>query len=326
MAIKKANELDFSNKKVSMLLLARPGVGKTTLAMSAPRPLLIDLENGVDRVEACYRGDTSVVDQTKTDEEKYYEFIKDLTTSDLSEYDTIVVDTLGKLIELLTPVVIKENPVNGQKDGKTLSLKGYGAISSKVNEFTKLVEGLGKHIIYIAHVSETQDGDIVKTRVNISGSTKDKIWDNIDLGGYMTFLGKERVIYFTPSEQWDAKGTNGISGMYRIPELKDTKNGGRFEDNNFLKNLFSVFTNNMISTNEKYHNDKAVYDKAMEIAPKIKSCSSVEELNIFVEEIKNTPHALTSRNELLSIVGNKANDLGATYDKETKRYITSSKE
>ena len=56
MPIKKANELDFSNKKISMLLLARPGVGKTTLAFSAPKPLLIDLEDGVDRVEACYRG------------------------------------------------------------------------------------------------------------------------------------------------------------------------------------------------------------------------------------------------------------------------------
>ena len=141
MPIKKANELDFSNKKISMLLLARPGVGKTTLAFSSPRPLLVDLENGVDRVEACYRGgDVMVAEDHLSDKDKYHSFIKDLKESDLSAYDTIIIDSLGKFIELVTPVVIDENPVNGQKDGKTLSLKGYGAISAKVSEFIKLIK------------------------------------------------------------------------------------------------------------------------------------------------------------------------------------------
>ena len=201
MAIKKANELNFSNKKISMLLLGRAGCGKSSVAESAPRPLLVDLEDGIDRVEACYRGDVMTADQSLSDAEKYYSFIKDLTTEDLSNYDTIIVDTLGKLIELLIPVVIKENPVNAQKDGKTLSLKGYGAVSTKVSDFIKLIKSLGKHIIFIAHVTEVNDGEVVKTRVNIPGSTKDKIWDDIDLGGYMTFLGKRRVIHFTPTEQ-----------------------------------------------------------------------------------------------------------------------------
>ena len=50
MAIKKSSELDFSNKKISFLICARPGVGKTTLAESAPKPLIVDLENGIDSI------------------------------------------------------------------------------------------------------------------------------------------------------------------------------------------------------------------------------------------------------------------------------------
>jgi hypothetical protein len=323
MAIKKATELDFSNKKISMLLLARPGVGKTTLAMSAPRPLLIDLENGVDRVETCYRGDTSVTDSTLTDEQKYYEFINDITKSDLSDYDTIIIDTLGKLIELLTPIVIKENPVNGQKDGKTLSLKGYGAISIKVNEFTKMIEGLGKNVIYIAHVTETQDNDVIKTRVNIPGSTKDRIWDNIDLGGYMTYLGKDRVIYFSPSEQWDAKGTHGVTGMYKIPTLKDTKSGGKFSDNHFLTDLFNLVTTNMVNDNQSYKHNLEIYNKAMEYAKKINMCTSIDDINTIVDELKNVEHALTSKQELMSMLNTKVSELGGTYDKESKRYVAS---
>ena len=326
MAIKKANELDFSNKKISMLLLARPGVGKTTLAYSAPKPLLIDLEDGVDRVEACYRNDVMTADPNLKDKEKYHSFIKDITTEDLSNYDTIIIDSLGKFIELVTPVVIDENPVNGQKDGKTLSLKGYGAISAKVAEFIKLIKSLGKHIIFIAHVTEVNDGDIVKVRVNIPGGTKDKIWDDIDLGGYMTFLGKKRVICFTPTEQYDAKGTHGITGTYDIPELKSTLNGGKNEDNKFLTNLFEVYIGELNTSKKAYDEDSAIYNEAMKLKNKIVTVSTIEEINLVLEELKNTKHALTSKEELNSYLQNKVKELGATYDKEAKCYISATEE
>ncbi len=322
MAIKKANELNFSNKKISMLLLGRAGCGKSSVAESAPRPLLVDLEDGIDRVEACYRGDVMTADSSLTDAEKYYSFIKDLTTEDLSNYDTIIIDTLGKLIELLIPVVIKENPVNAQKDGKTLSLKGYGAISTKVSDFIKLVKSLGKHIIFIAHVTEVNDGEIVKTRVNIPGSTKDKIWDDIDLGGYMTFLGKERVIHFTPTEQYDAKGNHGITGTYSVPQLKSTTDGGKFNDNHFLTDLFDAYIGELNSTKENYNKDLEIYKKALELVPEINSVTNVDELNGVLEKLKTTQHALTSKDELGSYLQAKVKEIGAIYDKEAKCYIS----
>lgn len=321
MPIKKANELDFSNKKISMLLLGRPGCGKTTLAESAPRPLLIDLEDGVDRVEACYRGDVMVADQTLSEEERYASFIKDLTSEDLSAYDTIIIDSLGKFLEMAMPIVIKENSVNAQKDGKTLSLKGYGALSAKVSEFIKTIKALNKNIIFIAHVTEISDGEVVKTRVNIPGSTKDKIWDDIDLGGYMTFQGKKRVIYFTPTEQFDAKGNHDIVGSYELPELLSTNKGGKVVDNHFLTDLFNVYVNALNVSKENYKNDSVIYEEAMKLVPKISAVKNVDELNSVVEEIKVTPHALTSKKELLFHVQNKASQINATYDKEAQCYI-----
>lgn len=322
MPIKKTSELDFSNKKISMLITARPGVGKTTLAFSAPKPLLIDLENGVDRVEACYRsGDVMVAENHLSDKEKYYSFIRDLQESNLSEYDTIIIDSLGKFIELAIPVVISENPINGQKDGKTLSLKGYGAISTKVSEFIKLIKSLGKHIIFIAHVTEIQDGDTVKVRLNIPGGTKDKIWDDIDLGGYMTFLGKDRVIHFSSAEQWDAKGTHNVKGMYIIPELKDTNDGGKSADNHFLSDLFKVYVADLNGSKDKYENDTIIYNEAMKLKPKILEIKTIEELNVIIQEIRNTKQALSSRDELLHYVNQKAAEVGATYDPKTNSYI-----
>ena len=320
MAIKKADELDFSNKKVTMLIFGRPGIGKTTLALSAPKPLLIDIDEGVDRVEACYRNDTLTYDSDLDPIEKWNTINKDLQNEDLSSYETIVVDTLGKLTDILAPVVIRENPANGLKDGKTLSLKGYGAIATKIKDFIKFIHNLGKHVIFISHITEQQDGEATKIRLNISGSTKDNIWKDIDLGGYVEMIGKKRMINFTPTERYDAKGSHGVFGMYEIPVLKDSSNGGRNQDNKFLTNLFNIYINNIIDTQQKYISDEKIYNEAIKLVDDIKKVSTVEELNEVVAKIRETKHALSSREELLAHVGAKVKELGATYDKESKCY------
>lgn len=324
MPIRKSNELDFSNKKITMLIDARPGAGKSTLSLSAPKPLLVDLEDGVDRVEACYRKDTIVQDDSIPFENRYEAFVNDIKNEDLSSYETIVIDTLGKLIELITPVVIKENPVNGQKDGKTLSLKGYGAVSTKVKEFIQLIHSLNKHVIFIAHVTEISDGDVVKVRVNIPGSTKDTIWNDIDLGGYLEIIGKKRVINFTPCDRYDAKGTHGITGQYEIPILKSMKNGGNEQDNHFLTDLFNTYIEDIQSSQKAYSENSKIYSEAMKLVPQIQAVSNVDELNTIIDLIKNTPQALTSREELLIYVNEMCRKIGAIYDKETKRYVVNS--
>ena len=60
--IVKPTQMNFETKKIAMIIAGLPGTGKTTLALSAPKPLLIDLDKGVDRVEVLYRKDTLFVD------------------------------------------------------------------------------------------------------------------------------------------------------------------------------------------------------------------------------------------------------------------------
>ena len=47
--IKKSNELSIP-KTVKMMVYGQAGMGKSTFAISAPKPLLIDFDNGVKRV------------------------------------------------------------------------------------------------------------------------------------------------------------------------------------------------------------------------------------------------------------------------------------
>ena len=53
--IRKPEEIKPLDKKIRMLIAGYPGIGKSTLALSAPRPLHIDCDFGIDRVEAKYR-------------------------------------------------------------------------------------------------------------------------------------------------------------------------------------------------------------------------------------------------------------------------------
>jgi len=45
--IKKASELTSTTTKIRILIAGYPGVGKSTTALSAPRPLIIDTDRGI---------------------------------------------------------------------------------------------------------------------------------------------------------------------------------------------------------------------------------------------------------------------------------------
>ena len=97
------NQLTFEDKKFSMILYGAPGVGKTTLALSAPNPVLIDFDKGVSRVKAYHRKPTIVC-------ETYEEVLKDIASPDIRSFDTIIVDTGGSFVTYLQDWAMRENP------------------------------------------------------------------------------------------------------------------------------------------------------------------------------------------------------------------------
>ena len=66
----------------------------------------------------------------------------------------------------------------------------------------------------------------------MEGSSKDEVWDDVDIGGFMEVIGKKRTIGFSNCDRYYAKGTYGIHGIYEIPDLSDGRK------NTFLTDLF----------------------------------------------------------------------------------------
>lgn len=303
--IKKASELDFSSKKLDVIIAGVAGIGKTTLALSAPRPLLIDLDKGISRVEAKYRKDTDVVSSI-------VELEEDLKSADLSQYDTIIIDTGGKLLEMMKPVVIAEDPKNAKRNG-VLSLQGYGAIKRYYKQFKEFLKGLNKHIITIFHASEVNlENDLIGLRIRIEGSTKDDVWDDVDLGGFVEMQGKKRTISFNNCERFYAKGTHGVHGIYEIPDLAMGK------ENDFLSQLFNKVINDLKSDSENYQ-------KYLEVMSKY-DFDRVEDLNKTLINISKEQHYLTSKEELWVKLNNKAKEMGYVYDKSSKKFVVDNTE
>jgi hypothetical protein len=304
MPIIKANELDFSKKKIRMIIAGYAGIGKTTLALSAPKPLLFDFDKGIDRVEAPYRKDTVMV-------QEYEHLLHDIKHENFSAYETFVIDTGGKLLDLMKPYVIKQNAQNGQRDG-SLSLKGWGAVSHEFKRFTDLVNDLNKHVIYVFHTKEEQDNEMMKLRISIEGSSKNKVWEEMDLGGFVEMAGKKRTIGFSNTERYYAKGTHGIKGIYDIPTLSEDN-----VDNNFLTVLFEQVIKDLQTKAKEFNGAKEIYEHAMQLKIFIDSANDLEQINKILNRLKEIEHGLTSEKELKVHLLSKAKLMGYEYDKES---------
>lgn len=304
------NDVVNQDKKIRMLIAGFPGIGKSTLALSAPRPLHIDVDFGIDRIEPRYR-------VPYIQPKDYQEILNDLREDnpDLKEFDTLVFDTGGKLITLMSQWAIKQDGKYGQRDG-SLSLKGYGFVG---REFQRLMDHcfytLKKNIVMVFHAIEEKDGDNTKLRIKVEGQTKNNVWEPMDLGGFVEVIGNSRTIGFSNCERYFAKGTRGVSGIWKIPEL------GEGMPNDFLTKLFAEYSKKNAEDIAALEAQKEIYKKAMtegrEILLEITDAASA---NAAMPKLREIRHALTSMRELNEEFVIRTKACGLIYNKATKLY------
>lgn len=305
MAIKKPAELDFSNKKFMCILSGQPGLGKTTLALSAPNPFLFDTDNGIARVRAEQRGVTSMV-------ESYEEMLADMESEEYRTAESVVIDTGGMLVQLMKEWARKQD-AKAAKDGRAM----YGVIKT---EFDRLCYQIRvkdkKHLIVVFHTTEQQKGDTIQTRLSCEGSTKDIVWTPADFGGYLFMMGNRRMIGFTPTDEYFAKGCFGVQGMMQIPELKPGQKC------TLLADLFKMAQENINAQSVIYAEEKNAYDAALKKGRALlKLVNDAKMANSTAAALGKIEHALTSREELGAEFKKRVKELGLKYDKESNGYV-----
>ena len=303
--IQKASEQKYENEKLCMIIYGLPGVGKTTLAASAPKPIVIDCDRGMKRVNPEYRCDISNVSS-------YKDLLEDVKSLG-NEYETIVIDTGGSLIELMKEWAMDTEPTATKKNGG-FSLPGYGFVKS---EFLRLSAELRKkyNTIFIFHAAKEKQEEEFFYDLIVEGAAKTLVWQPADLGAYLFIQNGKRYMGFSPTANYSAKSAYGISGIVEVPELS----GG--EPNVFLTKLFEKVRANIKSETEAIAPKHTAYESAMscgrELVAAINHAADVEPC---LEAISNIEHALSSEKEIKALVKERLKELGITYNKETKTY------
>lgn len=304
--IRKPAEMVNTENRFRVLIAGYPGIGKTTLGLSAPKPLLIDVDFGINRTMASVRKDY-------IQPESYEELLNDLK-GDLSDYETIVIDTGGKLLDLMKSYVIKNDIKNAKKDG-TLSLQGYGAVGREFSRFMNYIYfDLRKHCVIIFHAVEEKQDEETKLRILVEGSTKNTVWQNVELGGFIEMRGNKKTIGFDNCERYFAKSSFGIKGNYTIPELNGT------QQNDFLTKLFEQANKNIQEESKVFEEERKQYQEVMNALNPLIENMTLENVNEVIEAIKTVPHILTSEKEAKAHFAEKIKELNLVWNKEKQQY------
>lgn len=209
------------DNNIVMILYGRGGVGKTTFAATADKPLIIDFENGTKFLgERGLQCDVIRMAEWFTADDKKQ--LKEL----LPKYKTIVLDPIGDAMEKL----IASHGLDSRKyrapDGG-LTIAGWGEAKRQMKELIKWLRDAGKNVILIAHVAEVKDGEQVTYRIQIQTKLSDELPTMVDIISYMGVQkkdGKNVVCLYTPASggPYDSKDRTG-----RVPELVEVseKNG-----------------------------------------------------------------------------------------------------
>ena len=303
---KRPSELEI-NSTIKMLIYGVPGIGKSTLALSAPNPVLFDFDGGVHRVNGAFQCPTLQV--------KSWDDVLEALDEDLSEFETVVIDTVGKMLDYMGAYIIKNDSKMAMRDG-SLSLKGYGARKVMFVNFITKCSMLGKHIVFVAHEKEDKDGDLRIVRPEIGGSSAGDLMKELDLVGYMQALGTERHVFWSPQEKYYAKNTCNLPPAHKVPIIIDN-DGNVTKSNNFLSNVFASYKGYLDKQAEVGEEYAILMDM---IKGNIEIVADVDSANIALEQIKSLNHIWDSKLRAGLLLNDKCKSIGLKLNKLTKRY------
>lgn len=304
--IKKPQELNLQ-AKLKILLYGQAGVGKTTLSLSAPKPLLIDCDGGVHRVNFGHVADTVQVET--------FDDVLNVLKEDLRPYESIIIDTGGKLLDFMAEYIIKRNSKMGKANG-TLTLQGYGERKAEFSNFCKKISLLNKHLIFVAHRQTQQEGDDFRYVPLFGGSNYDALVTELDIVGYMEAQGKKRTITFDPTSRNDGKNTCNLPSIVEVPTVVDEK--GNAIDNIFLADkVIKVYIDRLHQNMEL----KKEYDDLIEfISNELSAIDNVTAYNDFMGKVPELKHVGSSMLKAKELLLKRAKELNLTYNKELKQY------
>lgn len=305
--IKKATELQIS-KTVKMMIYGQAGMGKTTLALSAPKPLLLDFDNGVKRVNNAQLADVGIVPI------KNWQEVQQVLRENLSDYETIVVDTIGKMMDFI---------IAYRCGFGTPRIQDWSAINNDFQQFVHTLNDLNKNIIFVAHRDVQTDGNSRVFVPALRPKNYNSIVTELDLLGYVQMRNEngyqKRTITFDPTDVSDGKNTCNMPSVMNIPAINDVQ-GNAIAKNDFITREVLGRYDKMIDIKE---NAAKEYQNVLnEIENGVEQITDAAGANNFLAHIgEYKQHGSSVIIKARDMFSKKVKSLGLVYDKAKKTYL-----
>ena len=208
---------------IIMMVYGSGGVGKTTFGATAPKPLLVDCENGSKYFGL--RGIELDVAQIRdwSDMKGLFEVAKS------GQYETIIIDPIGELMEKLKRFMVNMGDKKLVQSDGSPSMAGWGWLKDTMRTTVKVLRDSGCNLLLIAHVDEKGDEDKLVKRPMIMTKLSDELVNMVDVVGYMTVIQTDgedkRIIIVDPTnDKYVAKDRTGQLGKYIPPNFTEIVN------------------------------------------------------------------------------------------------------
>jgi hypothetical protein len=284
-------------ERLVQCIYAPPGIGKTSIAFTSHKPLLLDFDGGVHR--AVFRLDTVKVEA--------WDDVAEISEDDLRSYRTLIFDTAGRALDVLSMDIIKKNPKMGRSGG-ALTLQGFGELKARFIGFTRMIRSFGLDIVLLAHSDEQKNGDDLIERIDVQGGSKNEIYKVADMMGRLYIRNGKRYLNFNPSETAYGKNPGQLSEV-EIPDLR------RADNRNFLGELSDKVKAELNKMTAEQQENATVL---AEWQIKFDSANTPDEYNALIDQMGKLPDSVKTNVGRLWLKIGKAK--GWEQDKETKQF------
>lgn len=303
--IRKSTELSIPTN-VKMMLYGQAGFGKTTVALSAPSPLLLDFDNGVKRVNDSNLQGVDIVQVTSWND------MKELMNENLSAYQSIVVDTIGKMMDFI---------ISYKCGTRQPQIRDWGGINQEFSWFVRYLSDLNKNIIFVAHRDTRKEGDDTVFVPALREKSYNSIVTELDLLGYMEMRNEngrvKRTITFDPTNRNDGKNTCNLPSVMEVPTIIDAQ-GRPTAKNDFITTRIIAPYLTMLQSKKA---EQEAYNKVLaDITGCLELVADAASANDFIAHIDDFNHVGSSKMKASMMLAAKAKELGLIFNKETKTY------
>lgn len=141
-----------ADRPIIMTITGDSGLGKTTLACTFPKPIVIRAEDGLQAIPSGLRPDAFPV---LTSEAQLWDQLMALVKEE-HDYKTVVIDSVTALERLFIQSIVDSDPkkprsINQALGGYGAGLMAVGGLHQRVRKACGLLNEKGMHVVFVAH-------------------------------------------------------------------------------------------------------------------------------------------------------------------------------